>query len=304
MKPSVLVVAFLGVAAGFFALGRFTAPVDSSSPAAPQAAAPAPAPVPAPALQAAARPAPAPGAQPGAIFRPEDFGARPAPRPPSPPQYPVPEGTKPAPDPSPSKGPANAKVIVLEVSDFQCPVCRRAYEPLRALADDFPGQVRLVFKQNPLDMHRNAWNAAAASMAAARQGRFDAVADLFFQNQGQLDEASLKGFVRQAGLDMARFEKDYLDLSVRARAKAEGAAAASLGATGTPSFFVNGQMQVGWASYEAIKQMVQREIQQVDALVAQGKPLKDARIERVKANLRDKAPAFLASPLATEFLQP
>ena len=164
--------------------------------------------------------------------------------------------------------------------------------------------VRLVFKQNPLDMHRNAWNAAAASMAAARQGRFDAVADLFFQNQGQLDEASLKGFVRQAGLDMARFEKDYLDLSVRARAKAEGAAAASLGATGTPSFFVNGQMQVGWASYEAIKQMVQREIQQVDALVAQGKPLKDARIERVKANLRDKAPAFLASPLATEFLQP
>jgi len=222
----------------------------------------------------------------------------------APPPYPDPPGTPQAKDPSPSKGPADAKVIVLEVSDFQCPVCKRAYEPLRALADDFPGQVRLVFKQNPLDMHRNAWNAAAASMAAARQGRFDALADLFFQNQSSLDEASLNRFAQQAGLDMARFQKDYMDLTIRARAKAEGTAAAGLGAAGTPSFFVNGQMQVGWASYEAIKQMAQREIQQVDALVAQGKSIKEARIERVKANLKEQSAAFLASPLATEFLQP
>ncbi len=220
------------------------------------------------------------------------------------PQYPVPPGTKLATDPSPSKGPSNAKVIVLEVSDFQCPVCKRAYEPLRALADDFPGQVRMVFKQNPLDMHRNAWNAAAASIAALRQGRFDAYADLLFQNQGSLDEPSLMRFAQQAGMDVAKFRKDYEDATVRARAKAEGAAATDMGAQGTPSFFINGQMQVGWASYDSIKQMVQREIGAVDGLVAQGKSLKDARIERVRANLADKAAAFLGSPLASEFLQP
>jgi protein-disulfide isomerase len=195
-------------------------------------------------------------------------------------------------------------VIVLEVSDFQCPVCKRAYEPLRALADDFPGMVRLVFKQNPLDMHRNAWNAAAASMAAARQGKFDAFADILFQNQSSLDEASLTRFSQQIGLDAAKFRKDYEDLTVRARAKAEGNAATAMGAAGTPAFFVNGQMQVGWASYEAIKQMAQQEIQAVDALMAQGRSLKDARIERVKANLADKADAFLASPLGSEYRQP
>jgi protein-disulfide isomerase len=300
MKTAALVVAFLLVAAGFFALGRFTASgggASSQAPAAEVASAPAPA------VQAPRppQPPPAPG-QPPAIFRVE--GDRPPPPPPPPPQYPVPPGTKPANDPSPAKGPATAKVIVLEVSDFQCPVCKRAYEPLRALADDFPGQVRMVFKQNPLDMHRNAWNAAAASMAAARQGKFDAYADLLFQNQGSLDEASLTRFAQQVGLDPAKFNKDYLDMSVRARAKAEGNAATQMGAAGTPSFFINGQMQVGWASYESIKQMVQREIQQVDGLMAQGKSLKDARIERVKANLADKAATFMASPLATEFNQP
>jgi protein-disulfide isomerase len=298
MKTAALVVAFLLVAACFFALGRFTASGGGPSSQAPAAAV---APTTAPAIQAPRlQPSPAPG-QPPAIFRVD--GNRPPP-PPQPPQYPVPADTKSAADPSPAKGPATAKVIVLQVSDFQCPVCKRAYEPLRALADDFPGRVRMVFKQNPLDMHRNAWNAAAASMAAARQGRFDVYADLLFQNQGSLDEASLMRFAQQIDLDAAKFRTDYLDASVRARARAEGAAATQMGAAGTPSFFINGQMQVGWASYESIKQMVQREIQQVDSLMAQGKSLKDARIERVKANLADKAAAFLASPLATEFLQP
>lgn len=302
MRTAALVIAFLLVAGGFFALGRFTASGPGAPASAPTAAVQPPAAAPAPqAPRPADPPAKAPGQAP-AIFRVD--GDRPPPPPPPPPQYPVPPGTKPASDPSPAKGPANAKVIVLEVSDFQCPVCKRAYEPLRALADDFPGQVRMVFKQNPLDMHRNAWNAAAASMAAARQGKFDPYADLLFQNQSSLDEASLSRFAQQVGLDMTRFQKDYTDLSIRARAKSEGVAATALGAAGTPSFFINGQMQVGWASYEAIKQMVQREIQQVDSLVAQGKSLKDARLERVRANMADKAATFLASPLALEFLQP
>lgn len=215
----------------------------------------------------------------------------------------IPDGTPPADDPSPSKGPKDALVIVLEISDFQCPVCKRAYEPLKQLADDFPGKVRLVFKHNPLAMHRNAMNAAAAAMAAARQGKFDAMADMLFANQSALAEEDLNRYAGQIGLDMNRFLKDYRDVRLRARAKAEGAAATALGATGTPSFFINGRKQVGWASYEAIKQEVSNEIRAVEGLMAQGKSIKEARIERVRQNLPE-AEKFLSSLLGVEFREP
>jgi protein-disulfide isomerase len=72
-------------------------------------------------------------------------------------------------------------VILLEVSDFQCPVCRRAYDPY-GHRGPMPGVVRLVFKHNPLDMPRNALNAAAAAMRQpARKVR--RLADWAFQNQ-------------------------------------------------------------------------------------------------------------------------
>ncbi len=216
---------------------------------------------------------------------------------------PIPPGTRPANDPSPGLGPSDARVIVLEVSDFQCPVCRRAYDPLKQLASDFPGRVRLVFKQNPLKMHKNALNAAAASMAAARQGRFWEYADRLFQNQSSLSEGDLMRYASELGLDMERFQKDYRDPALRARALAEGEAAMRLGARGTPSFFVNGRMQVGWASYESVRQTVQQELAAVDALVAAGRSVKEARIERVRATL-EGAEDFLKSYLGQEFLEP
>ncbi len=215
----------------------------------------------------------------------------------------VPPGTRPASDPSPALGPTDARVIVLEVSDFQCPVCKRAYEPLKQLASDFPGQVRVVFKQNPLKMHRNALNAAAASMAAARQGRFWEYADRLFQNQSALSEDDLARYASEVGLDTTRFLEDYRDPAVRARALAEGEAAMALGARGTPSFFVNGRMQVGWASYESIRQMVRQELDAVNALVAAGKSVKEARAARVKATL-EGAEGFLTSVLGAEFAEP
>lgn len=203
-------------------------------------------------------------------------------------------------DPSPSIGPVDALVVVQEVSDFQCPVCNRAFFPLKQLAGDFPNQVRLVFKHHPLEMHRNALNAACASMAAHRQGKFWEYATILFENQSALDENSLMQYASRLGLDPHKFAQDYNDVALRARVKSEGDSAMELGATGTPSFFINGRKEVGWASYEAIKQYVAQEIEAMKALLAQGKSVKDARIERVRANLRE-AQSFLNSALGLEF---
>jgi len=206
-------------------------------------------------------------------------------------------------DISPSIGARDAKVILLEVSDFQCPVCRRAWGPLKKLNEDFPGEVLLVFKQNPLKMHQNALNAAAASMAAARQGRFWEYSDRLFDNQRSLSESDLIGYASSMGFDMDRFARDYRDDSIRARALSEGEAAAKLGARGTPSFFINGRKQVGWASYQSLAQRVKLEIEAVDDLIADGTPLKEARIMRVGKNLSDPA-LLLDSELGIEFNGP
>lgn len=307
MKTAAIVTGFVIVAAAAFLAGRYTAPcAGTGSPEAPSPAAVAPAaPAPSAAPVAAQKPQPAPAGG----LRLDSINVQPAGGPPpvfqpAPPANAIviPPGTKPAADASPAVGPEDAKVIVLEVSDFQCPVCKRAYFPLKQLQADFPGgAVRLVFKQNPLDMHRNAMNAAAASMAAARQKKFWEMADVLFNNQGNLTEAELYDHARTAGLDAAKFKKDYEDVALRALAKQEGADATAQGAQGTPAFFVNGRKEVGWASYEAVKQQVQQEISAVDALVAQGRTVKQARIERVKANLGGNADAFLKSTLGREF---
>lgn len=296
MNKGILVSVLIVVAVVAFMLGRWTAPGTSTPPeSAPVAAAPVSAPAaPAPITQRPIVMPQAPAPLEPATFRPAQ-GSVPA--------VAIPPGTKSATDPSPAKGPADAKVILHEVSDFQCPVCKRAYEPLRGLSEELQGQVRVVFKHNALEMHRNAMNAAAASMAAARQGRFDAYADILFENQRALAPEDLVEYAERLGLDMARFRKDYEDPTLRARIQAEGKVASDLGARGTPAFFVNGKQQVGWASYEAIKQMVTREISEVDGLLAQGLPLQEARLLRVRAN-QPEADRFLKSPLGIEFGAP
>ncbi|MBM4397431.1 MAG: thioredoxin domain-containing protein [Deltaproteobacteria bacterium] len=306
MKPGAwtggaVVAGYFVVAAAFFLLGRLTAtgPGAPSGPAHAVEPAPAAAPVPA-AKPAAPAPSPAPAQQ----LRIDDLRVGAPTPPPSASTVVIPPGTKPAADASPAQGPATALVIVNEVSDFQCPVCRRAWDPLKQLAKEYPGKVRLVFKQHPLEMHRNAMNAAAASMAAARQGKFWEYSDILFQNQQALSEADLLKHASQLGLNAERFDRDYRDPALRARAKAEGEAAMALGAQGTPSFFVNGRREVGWASYEAVKQQVEQEIAAVEAQMAGGKSLKEARAARVRANLPEGADAYLSGPLGAEFGQP
>src|SRR6185369_7655646 len=92
------------------------------------------------------------------------------------------EGLDGAPGPSPAYGPAAAPVYVFVLTDFQCPVCRRAVEPLKYLARRYPNDVRLVVKQNALVSHNRAAAAAAASIAAFRQGKYWAFADRLFES--------------------------------------------------------------------------------------------------------------------------
>jgi len=184
----------------------------------------------------------------------------------------------------PALGPNPCKVLVTVYSDFQCPVCARATDATHQISEEWPGQVRVEFRQHPLAMHANAENAAVASLAAHQQGKFWEYHDVLFAHQSALDAASLETYAREIGLDLTRFRKDYADPKLRARVKDEGALADRLGATGTPAFLVNGRLSVGWGSWQSFRAQVEQELAAVDALLAKHTPLADVLAVRAKAN--------------------
>jgi protein-disulfide isomerase len=185
--------------------------------------------------------------------------------------------------PSPALGSDTAKVTVVVSSDFQCPVCRRVVEPVAALVREVP-DVRVEFKQHALSSHRRAEPAAVASLAAHRQGKFWPYHDLLFQSQGALEDADLERYAEQVGLDMAQFRKDLGDQAIVDQVRAESKASDLLGARGTPAFFINGKMQVGWGSYFGFKQMVIDEAGAADAAIKAGTPVSKVYEVRAKAN--------------------
>ena len=84
----------------------------------------------------------------------------------------------------PVKGPANAKVTIVEFSDFQCPYCLQAYATVKQIMDAYPNDVRFIYKQFPLNsIHPQAQKAAEASLCAHEQGKFYEYHDKLFESQ-------------------------------------------------------------------------------------------------------------------------
>jgi protein-disulfide isomerase len=184
---------------------------------------------------------------------------------------------------SPYLGPDTPIVIVNVFSDFQCPVCRRSADPIKQLVVDFPGQVKVVFRNNALEMHGRSKPAALAAAAAGKQGQFWPYYDRLFADQAQLDDASLKQDAQTLGLNLPKWETDIADPKLAERIKTESDWAVKLGAAGTPAFFVNGVRQVGWGSYQGLKSMVDREIKSSQELEAAGTPRAKIPAERIRA---------------------
>lgn len=161
---------------------------------------------------------------------------------------------------SPSIGPANAPVTLVEFSDFQCPYCAQAAPELRALAAAYPSQVRLVFKQFPLEIHSQAQLAAEAAIAAHNQGKFWVMHDAMFAHRNDLSRDGLVALARQNGLDVKRFEADLDSTEVRETIVRDIQDGDRAGVDGTPAVFVNGQRYNGAISIDALKPILDGEL--------------------------------------------
>jgi protein-disulfide isomerase len=142
------------------------------------------------------------------------------------------------------------KVTVIEYTDFQCSYCRRfELETFPTIKRDYidTGKVRWVFRHFPLtQIHANAEAAAEASECAADQGKFWEYVDLAFQNQSALSNNDLKAYASQLGLDTAAFDACLDGGSKAAHVQSDLAGGTAIPIPGTPTFFINGEMVIGF----------------------------------------------------------
>ena len=142
---------------------------------------------------------------------------------------------------APGFGPKDAKVTVVEFSDFECPYCSRAATVTTQLKEKYGDKVRFVFRQFPLSFHKSAQGAAEASMAAHAQGKFWEFHDLMFKNQRELSDEDLQKYAQQLGLNMTKFKKDMESHEYADEVKSDIALGSQVAVGGTPTLFVNGE---------------------------------------------------------------
>jgi protein-disulfide isomerase len=123
-------------------------------------------------------------------------------------------------------------------------------------------------------------DAALAFQAAHRQGKAWAMHDKMFANNKALTRDDLDKYAKEVGLDMAKFAKDMADPKLKDEVEADKKQGTSLGASGTPTFFVNGRQLVGAQPFEKFKELIDDEIKKADELVKAGTSLADVYKKR------------------------
>jgi protein-disulfide isomerase len=156
-------------------------------------------------------------------------------------------------------GPENAKVTIVEFSDFQCPYCAQAVIQARAILEKYPNDVRLVFKQFPLDTHTQSFLAAQAAVAAHAQGKFWQMHDKLYGNYRAISPQNILVWAKEIGLDMQKFIADVDGGKYKQAVENEVAQGEVAGVQGTPSFFFNGRRYSGAFQADAVGQLLQSE---------------------------------------------
>ncbi len=155
----------------------------------------------------------------------------------------------------PSRGPANAKVTVIEYADFQCPYCRQLHNELLDLQGQIP--FRWIYREFPLAIHPQADQLAEASLCAAAQGKFWQFADAAFK---EADQDSQSGFVnhlgQQLGLNAAAMRQCLASDHTRSAVQGDVTEGNELDIYGTPTLFINGKRYVGAVPESQLKTLL------------------------------------------------
>ncbi len=160
-----------------------------------------------------------------------------------------------------SKGAKEAKVVIIEFSDFQCLFCALVQPTLDQVMELYGDRVRLVYRHFPLTkIHPYALKAAVAAEAAGNQGKFWEMHDKLYQNQEKLTVDDLGRYAQELGLDMERFNKDLDSPELEKKVLTDKEDGLKAGVKGTPAFFINGTYISGNQPFEKFKELIEAEL--------------------------------------------
>lgn len=161
---------------------------------------------------------------------------------------------------SPVMGPKNAKITLIEFSDYQCPFCKRVRPTVWKLMEDYKGKIQYSFKDFPLSFHQHARKAHEAALCAGDQDKYFEYNKTLFDNQSNMSIADLKKYAAKVGLNTSKFNKcldegkysEAVDKSIQ-----EGI---EVGVTGTPAFFINGIQLSGAQPIASFQEIIDEEL--------------------------------------------
>ena len=138
----------------------------------------------------------------------------------------------------------NPKLTIVEFTEFQCPYCSRIAPVMQDLNKKYPDKIKFVYKHFPLSFHSNAKAAAAASIAAQKQGKFWEYRYALASHSRELGDSIYVAVAKEVGLNIDQVKKDMvLDSAMSARIDKDFQLGVKVGVQGTPNFYINGKRQ-------------------------------------------------------------
>jgi len=146
------------------------------------------------------------------------------------------------------EGKQNASVTIVEFSDYECPYCQRFYKTTyQQIKQEYidTGKVNLIFKNFPLNIHKNSEKAAEAALCAGQQEKYYEMYDLLFKEGVKGGVPEFKEYAKRLNLNENAFNTCLDSGIMKKTIQNEIKQGKKLGVTGTPTFFINGQMVLG-----------------------------------------------------------
>jgi len=164
-------------------------------------------------------------------------------------------------------------VVITEFGDFECAFCRRSTAIIRHLIQAHgktDGSLAYEWRNHPLTSHSHANTMAAAAAAAHQQGRFWQMHDQLFANAKTGQKPDLEAYAKQIKLDLRTWQSHREDARIVDAIAAERKVALALGAKGTPAFFINGRLLLGFQTKKALEKAIAEEVAKAEALLKDG----------------------------------
>ncbi len=161
---------------------------------------------------------------------------------------------------APARGPEDARITLVEFSDFECPFCSAAEKQVDLVMAAYPKDIKLIYKQFPLSMHPHAEMAAEASLAARDQGKFWEMYEILFKNYRRLSSESILAMAKEIGLNVDKFKADLVSGKYKAIVDKDMADGDAAGVYGTPAFYINGKQYNGQLTLAALKPILAAEL--------------------------------------------